>query len=170
MSYSTSLGSLTTKIIFVILLSTILIQAQTEQDSTASVQTSDTTFVMTKSPWGAVLRSAVLPGWGQYYNESYWKIPIVWGIMGYFASIWIDQHNLYWDSKKLYAESGYTSSKALADRNFYRNQRDEFAVYIGLVYFLTLVDAYVDAHLFDFDVSVDLYTRQPQFTIKLPLY
>jgi len=26
-----------------------------------------------KSPWGAVARSAVLPGWGQVYNEQYWK-------------------------------------------------------------------------------------------------
>ncbi|HED08391.1 MAG TPA: hypothetical protein ENI57_09775, partial [Ignavibacteria bacterium] len=42
----------------------------------------DSVFVMTKSPMGAVLRSAILPGWGQIYNESYIKAPIIWGIFG----------------------------------------------------------------------------------------
>lgn len=124
---------------------------------------------MTKSPWGAVLRSALLPGWGQFYNESYWKIPIVWGILGYFVSVWIEQNDLYQTNKDKYILSDYKDNTALANRDFYRNQRDQFAVYIGLAYFLTLVDSYVDAHLFDFDVSVDLYTRQPQLNIKLPL-
>jgi hypothetical protein len=38
-------------------------------------------------------------------------------------------------------------------RDFYRDQRDQFYLYAGLVYLINVVDAYVDAHLFDFDVS-----------------
>ena len=43
----------------------------------------------TKSPHTASILSAVLPGAGQFYNEKYWKIPIVYGAMGaalYFAN------------------------------------------------------------------------------------
>lgn len=127
-------------------------------------------FEMQKSPWGAVLRSAVIPGWGQFYNESYWKIPLVWGLLAYYTSVWIKSHRLYWDNQEYYlnnkniniiAEKLYKSR-----RDFYRDQRDEFAVYIGLVYFLTLVDAYVDAHLFDFDVGPDLYNNGFQLNVR----
>ncbi|MBN1300282.1 MAG: hypothetical protein JW995_03625 [Melioribacteraceae bacterium] len=127
---------------------------------------------MTKSPWGAVLRSAVIPGWGQFYNESYWKIPVIWGLLGYYISVWIDQNQLYDKYKELYSnsiESGITISLYKRNRDFYKDQRDRFAVYIGLAYFLTMVDAYVDAHLFDFDVSVDLLIGQPQLKIKFPI-
>jgi hypothetical protein len=129
---------------------------------------------MQKSPWGAVLRSAVVPGFGQYYNESYWKIPIVWGILGYYGWIWVEQNNEYNDYRELYSASITTdnpsgNSQLKSNRDFFRNQRDEFAVYFGLAYFLNLVDAYVDAHLFDFDVTVDVYTKQPQLNIRLPL-
>jgi hypothetical protein len=161
-------------ILFFLLLTTASVFSQTELDTNKTVQITDTLFVMQKSPWGAVLRSAVLPGFGQYYNESYWKIPVVWGVLGYFTSIWINQNNFYHDYRKRYAfsitENNVNGDSQLkSNRDFYRNQRDEFAVYIGLSYFLNLVDAYVDAHLFDFDVSVDTYTKQPQLNIRFPL-
>lgn len=113
---------------------------------------------MQKSPWGAVLRSAILPGFGQYYNESYWKIPVVLSVFGYFAYIWNDQNNLYKNYRDQYSKSitdktpnGNDTYRLL--REFYKDQRDQFAVYIGLTYFLQLVDAYVDAQLFDFSVE-----------------
>lgn len=132
---------------------------------------SDSVYVMSKSPMGAVLRSALIPGWGQIYNEAYWKAPVVWGILGYFVYYWIENNNLYNDYKDLYAES-LQPGKSVIDiykrnRDFYRDQRDEFAVYIGLTYFLTLVDAYVDSHLFDFDVSENPMTRSPQIDFKI---
>ena len=116
------------------------------------------TFKMTRSPTKAMLYSAVLPGAGQFYNESYWKIPIIWGIGGYFVYEIINNNNKYIDYRDLYAGSitesnpnGDTRYKNL--REFYRDQRDQFYLYAGLVYLVNLVDAYVDAHLFDFDVS-----------------
>lgn len=134
---------------------------------------SDSVYVMSKSPMGAVLRSALIPGWGQIYNESYWKAPIVWGILGYFVYYWIDNNNLYKDYRDLFSESLETSTSGnliyKRNRDFYRDQRDQFAVYIGLTYFLTLVDAYVDAHLFDFDVSENPMTKSPQINLRIHL-
>ncbi|MFO7447247.1 MAG: DUF5683 domain-containing protein [Ignavibacteriaceae bacterium] len=165
-----SLIKLTIKIIFLALLINIANFGQTagstsRQDSLQSdSQTSDSVFLMRKSPWGAVLRSAVLPGWGQIYNESYWKAPIVWGIAAWLVYNWIDNNDLYQDYRERYSST--LSSRDQEYRNFYRDQRDLFAIYMGLTYVLTLVDAYVDAHLFDFTVEENLYTRQPMLGIK----
>jgi hypothetical protein len=101
---------------------------------------------MKKSSWGAVLRSAIIPGYGQFYNESYWKIPVVWGFLGYLGYEWKANN----DNMSLYTTN-------VSNRNFYRDQRDLFAVYIGLTYLLNLVDAYVDANLFDLDITNDKF-------------
>lgn len=142
-----------------------------EQDSLSSVQitdslnTNDSVFVMQKSPMGAVLRSALIPGWGQFYNESYWKVPVVWGALGWFVYGWIESNNNYTDYRDKYLLSGL--QRDLSVREFYKDQRDLFAVYIGLTYFLNLIDAYVDAHLFDFEVVMNkqISTRQINFKI-----
>lgn len=158
------------KILLIFLLSGISAFSQTEQDTIKTVQNVDSVFVMQKSPWGAVLRSAVLPGWGQFYNESYFKIPVIWGLVGYFGYLWYDNHDQYKFYRNKYTESLATSSSGNESyrrlREFYRDQRDEIAVYFGIVYFLNLVDAYVDAHLFDFDVSENPFTGQPQLEVK----
>jgi hypothetical protein len=121
-------------------------------------------FQMKKSPTKAVIFSAILPGAGQFYNESYWKIPIVGGLVGYFGYEYFRQNNLYKDYRDLYSAtqtpenpSGDLNLKAL--REFYRDQRDDFVWYFMIVYVVNLVDAYIDAHLFDFDVSEEKQTR-----------
>lgn len=126
---------------------------------------------MQKSPWGAVMRSAIVPGWGQFYNESYWKIPIVVGLIGYYTYGYLRNNDLYIEFRDKYAESliasPTTGNRRYKEvREFYKDQRDLFAVYFGLTYFLNLVDAYVDAHLFDFDVSENPYTHTPQINVK----
>jgi hypothetical protein len=115
-------------------------------------------FEMKKNPWMAVLYSALLPGLGQFYNESYWKVPIVVGIGGYLGYIIVKNHGDYLDYRDLYAESqtpenpnGDTRLKEF--REFYRNQRDQFLLYFLFFYVITAVDAYVDANLYDFDVT-----------------
>ncbi|MBS1493241.1 MAG: hypothetical protein JST55_07010 [Bacteroidetes bacterium] len=115
-------------------------------------------FVMKKSPLKAVLLSAVLPGLGQYYNESYWKIPLVALVGGYFGYTIIDQNNKFLDYRDRYIASQTPGNPAgdqqiLTTRNFYKDQRDKFIFYFGIFYVVNLVDAYVDAHLYDFDVS-----------------
>lgn len=108
-----------------------------------------------KSPWGAVLRSSVLPGWGQIYNQSYWKAPIIWGAIGWFSYNWVFNNRNYQNYKNLYANSvlsGQENFLYKRIRDFYRDQRDLFAIYLGLTYLLNMVDAYVDAHLYNFDI------------------
>ena len=134
-------------------------QKQTEENSP-----SDTVFVMHKSPWGAVLRSAVLPGFGQFYNESYWKIPVIWGAGALLISGWVYNNNLYNDNKDLYTNTGQTIYQYR--RDFYRNQRDNFTIYLVVLYILNLVDAYVDAHLYDFTVEEDLITGSSRFNFR----
>ncbi|MHC1737224.1 MAG: DUF5683 domain-containing protein [Ignavibacteriaceae bacterium] len=119
---------------------------------------------MTKSPWGAVARSAVIPGWGQLYNQSYWKIPIVWGVIGWFTYNWIQNNTDYENYRNLYIADPSNSNKRL--REFYRDNRDLFAIYLGLTYVANLIDAYVDAHLFDFDVSEDHIQKMKYYHVK----
>ena len=137
--------------LFLIFFSSISIsQIDTSFTPTENIS-ADTVFFMKKSPWGAVLRSAFIPGLGQVYNESYWKVPVIWGFAGWFIYNWIDLNNLYKENQNLYRVNSQSIYKIR--RDFYRDQRDKFTIYIGLLYLLNLVDAYVDAHLFDFYID-----------------
>ncbi len=157
-------------LIFFVVSQTIF--AQLETTAVDSVDLSDSVFVMRKSPMGAVLRSAILPGWGQIYNESYWKAPIIWAIGGYLVYGWITTNDLYQNYKSLYAESLTNSSGNYvykAWRNTYRDRRDLFAVYLGLTYFLNLVDAYVDGQLYDFQYLFNNATLSPELGVRIKL-
>lgn len=161
--------SLTANIIKIFLLIILLNLSLFSQQDTTEIQDTTTissdVFVMQKSPWGAVARSAIIPGWGQIYNESYWKAPVVWGVMGWFVYGWIDNNNNYNDYKYLYSQTGESNYQEY--RDFYRDQRDEFAIYLLLTYFLNLVDAYVDAHLFDFSVDENYMTGIKMLNIRV---
>ncbi len=113
-----------------------------------------------KNPWLAVGLSAVAPGAGQIYAKSYWKLPLLWGLGGYWISQWADMQSKYKDYRSLYAQSLLTIPGGNGDlkknRDFYRDERDKFAWYLGILYFLNLVDAYVGANLYDFDVGPEL--------------
>jgi len=118
-------------------------------------------FVMTKSPWTAVALSAVLPGLGQFYNESYWKIPIIGAIGGYFSFEIVRNNNKFLEYRDKYVQSQTDSNTSgnqifKTYREFYRDQRDLFIIYFGILYLVNLFDAYVDAHLYDFDVSDEI--------------
>jgi len=138
----------------------LFIDTETENDTL-----NDTTFVMEKSPWKAILLSAIVPGLGQIYNESYLKAPIIWGIEGLLAAGWIFNHERYKDNRTLFNRTQIEDYRRI--RDFYRDQRDLFTIYISLVYILNLVDAYVDAHLFDFTVEEDFFTRMPMLGFRL---
>lgn len=164
--YSNYLKSLIKTIISLILIGIILplnLYPQ-DKDTLSTPEKTDTVFIMQKSPWGAVLRSAVIPGWGQFYNESYWKIPVVWGFAGWFIYNWINTNDKYITNRDIYIQTDEDIYRRR--RDFFRDQRDNFAIYLALTYLLNLVDAYVDAHLFDFTVSEDYLTRNPQLNIR----
>lgn len=123
------------------------------------------------SPKKASLLSAALPGAGQFYNKKYWKIPIVY--IGYGALIYSAGFNsrfyrLY--KNELISRQQNTGNLNLelerySDANldelqsFYRRNRDLSYIGMALLYMINIVDATVDAHLFDFDMSDNLSLR-----------
>ncbi len=134
-----------------------------------------------KSPGTAMLLSAVLPGAGQFYNESYWKVPIVAGLGIYFVSEWLSNNRRFRSSQDAAAaynaahqvnptatESAYLDY-LISVREFYHDQRDSFAWYYLILYVVNLADAYVDASLFGFDVGGSLSMNgmpQPRLTLR----
>jgi hypothetical protein len=152
------------KIFLIISLFPLLASAQ-DSVSVADSNEVDTTFVMQKSAWGAVLRSAIIPGWGQVYNESYWKVPVVWGFSGWFIYNYIWNNKNYKNYQQLYLKTQIPNDKNI--REFYKDQRDLFAMYFVFTYLANLVDAYVDAHLFDFSVTEDFYRHKPMLNFKV---
>jgi hypothetical protein len=118
----------------------------------------------TKSTGTAMLLSAIFPGGGQLYNQSYWKVPIVTGLGVYFIAELLHSNSLYKDYRSQYGGSITTdlpsgNPRLLSIRDFYRDQRDMFGWYFLILYVINIADAYVDASLFDFDVGGDLSLR-----------
>jgi len=114
-----------------------------------------------KSPAVAMTLSALLPGAGQIYNGSYWKTPLILGFAGYFTYAIFLLHDYYSDYRQRFRESitdenPMGNDRLLFIRDFYRNQRDRFAWYLGILYVINLLDAYVEATLSGFDVGEDL--------------
>ncbi|MFN3385270.1 MAG: DUF5683 domain-containing protein [Candidatus Thermochlorobacter sp.] len=122
------------------------------------------------------LGAALLPGFGQIYNRAYWKLPIVYGLFAWFGYNYLSQQRQYLEFRQRYEEDlAKTPTPPSLEANrrfreFYREQRDEFGVYILLVYLASIVDAYVDAHLFGFDISDDLSQRAPLPASPLPIF
>jgi hypothetical protein len=118
-------------------------------------------------PEKAGFYSALLPGAGQLYNRKYWKIPIVYGALGvsiYFVKFNSDSTRFYADAHTLLSHgepipsrlAHYTDQDLIDFRDFYKNQLDISYIAVSAVYVLNIIDAIVDAHLFDFDISDDL--------------
>lgn len=115
-------------------------------------------FVMTKSPTMAIVYG-IIPGGGQFYTEQYWKVPLFAVPICALVGVGIYNHGLYRDNadlmKTLDPNSGdYALAKSR--RNTYQDRRDLSLGIGGVVFLLSLMDAYVGAHLFDFDVGDDL--------------
>ncbi|MDR1761207.1 MAG: DUF5683 domain-containing protein [Bacteroidales bacterium] len=126
------------------------------------------------SPTRATIYSAVLPGLGQAYNKNYWKIPIIYagfGGIGYGLYFYQRQYMEFRDVYNTYKDnppegtfsvlgtSGYTISTVQSARDYYRRYRDLCIIGASAWYLLNILEAYVYANLFDFDVSDDLSWR-----------
>ncbi len=125
------------------------------------------------SPAKAAFYSAVLPGLGQAYNGSYWKIPLVYAAMGTSLYFYIDssnKYNLYRDAYKRRL-AGYTDDEFIetlsnddlisAQKQFRENRDFSLMFTIGF-YILNIIDANVEAHLDQFSISDDLSFRPSQ--------
>ncbi len=139
--------------------------------------------VQVHSPKKATIYSAILPGLGQAYNKKYWKIPLIYagfGTIGYFIGwnngFYSTYKQAYRDLSdkdpntnshlKIEASKYYDLENPTDSLNFktglskqseyYRRNRDLLIISMVGFYGLNIIDASVDAHLFDFDISEDL--------------
>ena len=141
-------------------------------------------------PGKAALLAALLPGAGQVYNHRYWKLPLVYGALGgvlygeYFYqsryrefadavnAVEVDPSNLQNANDSGLVRANAAKVPSLDGLRsgvvFYRGNRDIFYLYIGLAYSLQIVDALVDAHLRDFDVSDDLTFHWEPILMAVP--
>jgi hypothetical protein len=122
-------------------------------------------------PQRATIYSALLPGLGQFDNEHYWKIPIVYlGIA--FGVYLIDYNSMqYRRFREAYniktdntlAENDlsrrYSADQLKYFRDAFRRDRDYAWLYLGVFYALNIIDANVFSHLKEFDVSDNLSLR-----------
>ncbi|MCX7880244.1 MAG: DUF5683 domain-containing protein [Ignavibacteria bacterium] len=118
-----------------------------------------------KSPLGAVLRSLVLPGWGQVYVEQYWKAPIFLGgavIMYYYVykhhKDFLDYSRRMEELKKLNPSDPNLHILKIKRENSLDN-RDISLFFLCGVYALSMLDSYVNSHLFNFNVTDDIVMR-----------
>ncbi len=105
----------------------------------------DTNIVeITKSPRGAMLRSLVVPGWGQFYNGKWFKGILIGGTeIGLIVNAVIQDH---------YAVIAETE----LEKEFYRDNKSLSIWWLGAAILYSITDAYVDAHLYNFDDSPNL--------------
>ena len=128
--------------------------ARITAEDTASI--SEDLF-MEHPPRKALTYSLILPGLGQGYNKKYWKIPIVYGLLG-GVGYWIYYNNYYY---RHYSEE-YGLDQSPSNLRYLKFWRRNLELsYISLVgaYALQALDAYVDANLFFWDVDPDLTVR-----------
>lgn len=144
----------------------------TSQSSIINLQST----IIPHSPRKATIMSALLPGLGQAYNKKYWKIPILYG--GFIACYLYFDYNQTGYTKY---NDAYKASINPATKNYpfqgrtynydtlhlysenirlinesYRKYRDLSVILIVGVYLLNIIDANVDGHLFNFDISDNL--------------
>lgn len=139
------------------------------------------------SPHKASIYAAVFPGAGQIYNKKYWKVPILYaGIGGLVYAIHFNStyYNRYRSAYRdfLIRDPGNTSyeqfippgldmdrvhgdlsewfERALQNkRRYYKRYRDISYIGMAALYVASIIDASVDAHFYDFDISDDLSLR-----------
>ena len=104
---------------------------------------------VTKKPFKAAALSFFIPGAGQLYNEAYLKSGIVIALEGSLIGL-----AMYHNSKAEYYYDKYKLTASEDQYNlyldyYYKRQSDFW--WVGVVVFLSTIDAFVDAHLFNFE-------------------
>ncbi len=120
--------------------------------------------IFTGKPGKAALYGLLIPSGGQIYNRKWWKVPIALGIDGGAAYWVIYTRNTYTDTRDLYREIINTENHPLAgaaervrqERNEFRKMSEMSWIWLVVAHIFTIMDAYVDRHMMDFDISPDL--------------
>lgn len=167
------------RILFLLLLAFLVVKTgYSQQDSVAVIQENDLEKATENAeekdyepynalaPSKAAFYSAILPGLGQAYNGSYWKIPIAYGGIGtgiYFYLQNDKQYDKYRDAYKArlagkedeFQDRISTDGLRRAQEFYQKNKEISILVTLG-VYVLNIIDANVEAHLRQFNVNEDL--------------
>jgi hypothetical protein len=128
---------------------------------------------------------ALLPGAGQIYNKRWWKLPLVYGLLGtlgyaeYFYQV--RYHDYVYAKNEIaikgkslgdpdfgYAKAELTTARIESGIVFYRRNRDLYILVFAAGYALQILDAVVDAHLHDFDVGNDLSLHWEPTLLPVP--
>lgn len=164
------------KLFFLFFFLISILVANAQQDSLA-VKTKNTVTEQEKdyepynalAPSKAAFYSAVLPGLGQAYNGSYWKIPIAYAGLGTGIYFYLNNDKQYDRYRNAYKDrlagrtdefqGRITTDGLIRAQEFYqKNKEISLLVTVG-VYVLNIVDANVEAHLRQFNVDEDLSLR-----------
>ena len=128
---------------------------------------------------------ALAPGAGQIYNKRWWKLPLVYGLLGTLGGVeyfYQDHYSNYKDAKGLigrgkaklgdtslgYAGQETTTARIESGIIFYRRNRDLYIIVFAAGYALQILDAVVDAHLHNFDVGDDLTLEWKPALLPIP--
>ncbi len=141
---------------------------KTEKEVVEDIEKANVKITTKYNPTKAGLYSAVLPGLGQYYNKRYWKIPIVWGAVGTGVGIIVYNDKQYKRYRTAYIAELNGQPHEFDDipgvdktvlgniQDKAKRQRDYAVAITGLIYVLNIVDAVVDAHLYEQKHDPDL--------------
>ncbi len=133
------------------------------------------------APQRAAFYSAVVPGLGQAYNKKYWKIPIIYAGMAAGVYFYIQNDNDYDRFRNAYKRrlAGFTddefygsgttpviSNERLIDAQQSAQKNKDISIIVSLAFYLVnIIDANVDAHLRQYNVSDDL-SLQPNLDLN----
>jgi hypothetical protein len=135
----------------------------------------------THSPQKAIMRSLMIPGWGQLYNHRWWKVPVIYGGMGllgwaivfnstyykeFLALAIYREHGIvpgpkdkYYNEYQLYASQ---PDQAIYDaQDAYRRNRDLSILGLVGAWGINVVDAYIDAKF------INSYTMDNNLSMKI---
>jgi hypothetical protein len=145
------------------------------QDSTELIQDS----IKVHSVKKAVIYSAIIPGAGQIYNhiampkgqkKAYWKVPLIYAGLGTSCYFLVSNQQTLKELKNEYLNRqnglsisdkyiGYDDQGILTLHDQYQTWRDLSILAVGAVYLIQVVDAGVEAHFVNFDISENLSLR-----------
>lgn len=123
-------------------------------------------MIFSGEPGKAALYGLLLPGGGQIYNKSYWKVPLVWAADAAAISVFVYYRKQYLNFKTAHSNviNGIPSSyRNISDepslrryRNSFRLDMERMGMIMGVVHILGVVEAFTDNHLKSFDIDEDL--------------
>ena len=156
----------------IVVLSIIILPLSGKAQSDGRIIKTDSVFEVKSSkhsPSEATWWSVALPGAGQAYNHKYWKIPIIYtafGVTGWFIHDNVVKRDDYQRALDLRLDKdpntvdkydGIYSDRDLVELvNYHQQYRDLSVIIMVVIYGVQIIDANIDAHLYDFNVSKDL--------------